>query len=80
MLPMAWPTPAAECRLTSAALPRGLRVAVGHADDDRFLQAEHVAEVVRKVAEERQLGRAGVAEDGRHPQLAQQARQRLRGR
>ena len=52
---------------------RGLRVAVGHADDDRFLQAEDVAEIVRELAEERQLGRAGVAEDGGHPQLAQQA-------
>ena len=29
---------------------RGLRVAVGHADDDRLLQAEHVAEVVGKSA------------------------------
>ncbi len=51
---------------------RGLRVAVSHADDDRFLQAEDVAEIVREVAEERQLGRAGVAEDGGHPQLTQQ--------
>ena len=52
---------------------RGLRVAVGHADDDRFLQAEDVAEIVGELPKKRQLGRAGVAEDGGHPQLAQQA-------
>ena len=53
-------------------VPRRLRVAVGHADDDRFLQAEHVAEIVGKVSEQRQLGRAGIAEDRRHPEVAQQ--------
>ena len=51
----------------------GLREAVRHADDDRLLQPQHVAEVVGKVLEQRQLGGAGVAEDGGHPQLAQQA-------
>jgi hypothetical protein len=37
---------------------RGLRVAVGHADDHRFLQPEHVAGVGREAEEQRQLGRA----------------------
>ena len=54
-------------------IARGLRVAVGHADDDGFLQAEDVAEVVGELAEEGQFRRAGVAEDGGHPQLPQQA-------
>ena len=45
----------------------GLRVAVGHPDHDRLVQAEDVAEVGGEVGEHRQLGRAGVAEDRRHP-------------
>ena len=51
----------------------GLGEAVRHADDDRFLQPEHVAEVGGEVLEERQLGGAGITEDRGHPQLAQQA-------
>ena len=51
---------------------RRRRVAVGHADRDRFLQAEHVVEVGREVEEERQLGRARVAEDAAHAEVAQQ--------
>ena len=51
---------------------RGLGVAVGHADRDRLLQAEDVAEVVRELGEHRQLGRAGVAEDRRHPVLPEE--------
>ena len=55
----------------------GLRVAVGHPDHDRLLQAEHVAEVAREVAQHRQLGRARVAEDRRHPLLAEEVESRL---
>ena len=39
-----------ECRVA-----RGLRVAIGHADDNRFLQSEDVAEIVGEVAEEWQF-------------------------
>jgi hypothetical protein len=46
--------------------------AVGHPDRDRFLQRQDIVEVVREIAEHRQLGRAGIAEDPRHPELAQQ--------
>ena len=49
----------------------GLGVAVGHADDDRLLEPEDVAEIVRVVAQHRQLGRARVAEHGRHPVRAE---------
>ena len=51
---------------------RCLRVAVGHAHDDRLLQAEDVAEVRREIPEQRQLGRPRVAEDRRDPEGAQQ--------
>ena len=51
---------------------RGLRVAVGHPDRDGLLQPEHVAEVVGELGEHRQLGRAGVAEDRRHPVLPEE--------
>src|SRR4029453_89019 len=56
-----------ECRVTSR-----LRIAVRHPHDDRLLQAEDVAEVLREVPEQRQLGRAWVAEDRRDPEGAQQ--------
>jgi len=48
-----------------------LRIAVGHADHHGLLQAKDVAEVVGKVAEHRQFGRARVAEDGSHAEAAQ---------
>lgn len=59
-------------QIDQSGLAAGLREAVGHGDHDRFLQAEHVAEVLWKVAEHGQLGRTRVAEDGRHPEFAQQ--------
>ena len=44
---------------------RGLRVTVGHADGGRFLQREHVVDVLDagQRVHERKLGRARVAED-----------------
>ena len=51
---------------------RGLRVPVGHADHHRLLQAQHIGEVGWKVEEQRQLGRAGVAEHRGHAALAHQ--------
>ena len=59
-------------QIDQSGLAAGLREAVGHGDHDRFLQAEHVAEVLWKVAEHGQLGRTRVAEDGRNPEFAQQ--------
>jgi hypothetical protein len=40
-------------QIDQRGIARRLRVAVGHADDDRFLQPEHVAKVVGEVAEHR---------------------------
>ena len=48
-----------------------LRVAVGHPDRHALVEAEHVAEVLGEVGEERQLGRAGVAEHRGHAAGAQ---------
>src|SRR5215210_314264 len=48
-----------------------LGVAVSHPQGARLLQAQHVAEVLGEVTQERQLGRSRVAEDGRYPELAQ---------
>ena len=50
----------------------GLRVAVGHADDGGFLQAQHIVDIVGPVAEERQFGRAGIAEHFLDAERAQQ--------
>jgi hypothetical protein len=43
---------------------------LGHPEHRRLLQAQHVAEILREVLEERQLRRTGVAEDSRHFQTA----------
>ena len=50
----------------------GLGVAVGHADHGRFLQTQHVVDIVRPVAQERQFGRAGIAEYFLDAECAQQ--------
>ena len=49
-----------------------LGIPVGDPDHDQFLKPEDVAEVVGQVGEHRQLGRARVAEDRRHPVGSQQ--------
>ena len=49
-----------------------LRVAIGHADDGGFLQAQHIIDVVGPVVEERQFGRAGIAEHFLDAEGAQQ--------
>ena len=48
---------------------RGARVAIGHGDHDRLLQAEHIADlrVVGQRVHDRQLGGPGVAEHLRDP-------------
>ena len=56
---------------------RGLGVPVGHPDHNGLLQPEHVAKVVGELRQHRQLGRAGVAEDRRHPVLAKELEGRL---
>ena len=50
-------------QIDEAGVARGLRIAVGHADHARLLQAEHVIDVVGPVGEKRQFGRARIAED-----------------
>ncbi len=51
--------------------PAGLCEPVRHADGHCLLKAEHIAEVVGQLGKHRQLGRARVAEDRRHPALAE---------
>ena len=55
----------------------GPREAVGHADDARLLQAEHVGEIRRPMAEERQLRRAWIAEHDPDAEPPQQVERRL---
>ena len=59
-------------QIDEGGVVRRLRVAVRHAHDYRFLQAEHVAEVLGETSKQRQLRGAGVAEDRSHPDGAQQ--------
>ena len=47
------------------------RVAGGHPDDRALVQAQHELEVVGQAGQEGDLGRAGVGEDRRQPQRAQ---------
>ena len=63
-------------QIDEAGVAGGLRVAVGHADHGGFLQAQHVVDIVGPVAEERQFGRAGIAE---HLSDAERAQQIERG-
>ncbi|MOA30797.1 hypothetical protein D3C78_1519110 [compost metagenome] len=60
-----------------ARAARGLGVAVGHANDHGLLQAQHIGKILGVVAKQRQLGRAGVAENARHAELAQQVYHRM---
>ena len=63
----------AGMQIDEAGVARGLRIAVSHADHGGFLQAEHVVDVVGPVAEERQFGRAGIAEHALDAERAQEA-------
>ena len=63
----------AGMQIDEAGVAGRLRIAVGHADDGGFLQAEHVVDVVRPVAEERQFGGAGIAEHALDAERAEQA-------
>ena len=54
-----------------------LRVAVGHADDGGLMQAEHVVDVIGPVVEERQFGRAGIAEHFLDAEGAEQRERRV---
>src|SRR5580692_8437434 len=51
--------------------------AIGHGDYDGFLQAEHIAEVGRTIAEHGQLGRTGIAEHRAQSKFAQQCERGL---
>ena len=63
----------AGMQIDEAGVAGRLRIAVGHADDGGLLQAEHVIDVVGPVAEERQFGRAGIAEHALDAERAEQA-------
>jgi len=55
-----------------------LRVTVGHADHARFLQSEHIAQLVlpRERVHQRQFGGAGIAEQDLDPFLLQKLKER----
>ena len=56
-----------------------MRIAVGHGHDRHFLQAEDVLEpgVVGQRIDQRQFGRAGIAEDVAHPRVVEHLQQGL---
>ncbi len=66
----------AGCRMQidEAGIAGGLGVAVGHADDARLLQAEHIVDVVGPVAQERQFGRTGIAEHASDAERAERSK------
>ena len=58
-------------QIDEAGIAGGLGVAVGHADHGCFLKSQHVVDIVRPVAQERQFRRTGIAEhlsDSERPQ------------
>ncbi len=64
-------------QIDEAGVAGGLGVTVGHADHGSFLQAQHVIDIVRPVAQERQFGRAGIAEHLADAEGPQQVQRRL---
>jgi hypothetical protein len=54
-----------------------LRVAVGHADDHGFLQAQYILEIGGKIPEQRQFRGTGIAEDAVDAESPQQAERRF---
>ncbi len=67
----------ARMQIDKTGVAGGLGVAVGHADHGGFLQAEHVIDIVGPVGEERQFGRAGIAEHFLDAERAQQIERRV---
>jgi hypothetical protein len=65
------PHPIADARRRVEVYQRGrarrLGISIRGPNRHRLLEAEHVAEVLGKLGQHRQLGRAGVPEHGRHP-------------
>jgi len=49
-------------QIDKTGIAGGLRVAIGHADHGCFLQPQHIVDIPGPVGEERQFGRAGIAE------------------
>ncbi len=64
-------------KIDETGVAGGLGIAVGHADHGRFLQAQHIVDIVRPVAQERQFRRAGIAEYLFDAKRAQQVKGRL---
>ena len=64
-------------QIDEAGVAGGLGVAIGHADHGGLLQAQHVVDIVGPVAQERQFGRAGIAEHLPDAERAQQIERRL---
>ena len=58
-------------QIHKAGIACGLGIAIGHAHDHGFLQAQLIGEVLGVVAKQRQLGGARVAKDAGHAQFAQ---------
>ncbi len=67
----------ARMQIDESGIARGLRITVGHADDGGFLQAQHIIDVIGPVGEERQFGRAGIAEHFFDAEGAQQVEGRV---
>ena len=76
---MALPKPGVVWKLHTVELAGGLRIAVGHRHDGGFLQPQHIADLVlgREGIHQRQLGRAGIAEDDLDALLLEQFEERM---
>jgi hypothetical protein len=64
--------PRRRMQIHERGIAGSLRKAVRHANDQRLLQPEHVAKIIRKMPEHRQLGRTGIAKDRGHADRAQE--------
>ena len=66
--------PGRDVKIDHRELAGGLRVAVGHADHARFLQRQHIAQLVfdRERVHQRQFGGTGIAEQNLHAFLLEE--------
>jgi hypothetical protein len=64
-------------QVDQAGVAGRLRIAIRHADRHHLLKGQHITEIGGKIAEHRQFGRAGVAEDRRRAEGAKQVEHRF---
>jgi len=56
--------PDRRVQIDHRSITSGLGISIGHTDNNGFMEADDVAEVIRKVSKHRKFSRSRVAENG----------------